>query len=61
MTAKDIEYEIDARVERMATSNSNERDVAAVTMRGVWELALQLAKFNERYAAAHRMPGDYKL
>ena len=47
MNAQEIEHEIERTVDKTAAANSDMRHVAAVMMRGVWEIALQLAQMNE--------------
>ena len=47
MTAQEISNEIDGNVERIVNSNTDMKDIAGVIARGVWQLALQVAKLYE--------------
>lgn len=46
MTVEELEHEIE-HVEKLANHNTDTRDVAGAIAKGVWQVALQLAKLNE--------------
>lgn len=46
MTSQEIERELE-NVERICTANTQERDVLAATAKGIWVIALHLARFSE--------------
>ena len=54
MTAQEISNEIDGNVERIVNSNTDMKDFAGVIARGIWQLALQVAKLNGNFEESRK-------